>query len=67
MKVFVNEKEVSVFAGACANDAVRQFLCQCGEDAGALSAFVIYDSYGHEIGEDSPLHENQSITIEKAK
>ena len=57
MIVYVDNKEVEIFTGAKAVDAVRA--------AGVKHAARLYDAYGNEIAEDSPMKPGRKIYTAK--
>lgn len=57
MIVYVDNKEVEVFTGAKAVDAVRA--------AGVKRAAGLYDAYGNEIAGDSPMKPGRKIYTAK--
>ena len=57
MIVYVDNKEVEVFTGAKAVDAVRA--------AGVKHAAGLYDAYGNEIAGDSPMKPGRKIYTTK--
>ena len=59
MTVYVDNKEVEVFTGAKAVDAVRA--------AGVKHAAGLYDAYGNEIAGDSPMKPGRKIFTAKPK
>ena len=62
MKVYINQKEIEIFAGACVKDAVVAFdktSCKLFL-SGKLAA---YDSYGNNIEPDGALTAGQSLTL----
>ena len=59
MKVYVDNKEVEVFAGAKAADAARA--------AGVKRIAKLYDAYGNEIAPDSPMKAKRKIFTAKPK
>lgn len=59
MKIYVDNKEVEVFTGAKAEDAVRA--------AGVKRIAKLYDAYGNEIAPDSPMKANRKIFTSKPK
>ena len=59
MIVYVDNKEVEVFTGAKAEDAVRA--------AGVKRAAELYDAYGNEIAKDSPMKPGRKIYTAKPK
>ncbi len=59
MKVYVDNKEVEVFTGATAVDAVRA--------AGVKGSAKLYDAYGNEIAPDSPMKAGRKIFTAKPK
>lgn len=63
MKVYVDNKEIEVFDGARAADAVRAYVAGGGEKGGA----VLYDAYGNEIAGDSPMKAGRKIFTRNPK
>lgn len=62
MKVYINHKEIEIFAGACVKDAVLaydkaawQFLLK--------GKLVVYDSYENIVEPDGALSADQSLSI----
>ncbi|MBR4310611.1 MAG: hypothetical protein IKT79_06240 [Akkermansia sp.] len=58
MRVYVNNAEVSIFAGATAQDAVRRYSTDAGIP---LPEGELYDVYGNVIASDSPMSEGRRI------
>ncbi|MBQ3381950.1 MAG: hypothetical protein IJG54_01265 [Bacteroidales bacterium] len=63
MIVKVNKEEVRIFKGANAKHAILKYILKNKMDVSALDNIKVFDSKGHEIGDDSPLKEGQSITF----
>ena len=61
MKVQVNRTVVEIFDGAKSQHAVLRYLVQRRLPQALLGLGQIQDAYGHEIGQDAPLHEGQII------
>lgn len=59
MKVYVDNREVEVFAGAKAADAARA--------AGVKCISKLYDAYGNEIAQDSPMKAGRKIFTRNPK
>ncbi|MBP5693528.1 MAG: hypothetical protein J6W86_07465 [Bacteroidales bacterium] len=63
MIVKVNKEEVRIFKGATAKHAILRYILKKKMDASKLGEIKVFDGRGHEIGDDSPLKEGQSITF----
>ena len=63
MIVKVNKEEVRIFKGATAKHAILKYILKKKMDASAIDNIKVFDKFGHEIGDDSPLKEGQSITF----
>ena len=63
MRIKVNEKTIVIFKGATARDALLRYFARCDIDRSLVKQAVIYDKWGHTIGHDSPLSDNQEITF----
>ena len=59
MKVYVDNREVEVFAGAKAADAAHA--------AGVKRIAKLYDAYGNEIAQDSPMKAGRKIFTRNPK
>jgi hypothetical protein len=62
MKVYINQHQVEVFAGACIKDAVLAY------DKSAWKLFLkgklsVYDSYGNITEPDGALADEQFLTL----
>ncbi len=62
MRVYINQKEIEIFAGACVGDAVLAF------DKTAWKLYLkgklaIYDGYGNSLDPDGALSANQSLIL----
>jgi hypothetical protein len=66
MKVFINDKEISIFKGACIRDALLAYSPRSLKMtlAGKLS---VLDRFGNLTEPDGPLIEGQRITLKRAK
>ena len=62
MDVHVNGQTVIVFQGATALDALLRYFAKCDIDRRMAQKAVIYDQWGHIIGHDSPMRDNQVIS-----
>jgi len=67
MKVKVNDKEISIFGGAMAVDAIRKYIVTEDMDLDIVERLNVYDKYGHEIDMEAPLKEGDSIKIEEVQ
>lgn len=62
MRVYINQKEIEIFAGACIQDAILAF------DKTAWKLFLrgrlcVYDHYGNSMEPDGALTVDQSLTL----
>jgi hypothetical protein len=66
MKVSINDKEISIFAGARIQDAVLAYSPRSLRmvAAGTLSVF---DRFGNRTDPDGPLIEGQRLTLKRTK
>ena len=62
MKITVNDKQIRIFAGATAKDALRRYYAKT--DPQKADEVTAYDQYGHELDGDAPLHEGMIITTQ---
>jgi hypothetical protein len=62
MKVFVNEKEITLFRGARVKDAVLSFDRKIRHK---ISSYQISDVYGNQTGLDGALQEGSKLFIKK--
>lgn len=62
MNVFINQKKIEIFTGACVKDAVLAYDKKAWQLllSGKLAA---YDQYGNSVEPDGALSENQSLTL----
>jgi len=62
MKVYINQKKIEIFAGACVKDAVLAYDKTAWHlfNKGKLAA---YDLYGNSIEPDGALSPGQSLTL----
>ena len=63
MIVKVNKEEVRIFKGASAKHVILKYILMKKMDASSLDSIMVFDSKGHQIGDDAPLKEGQSITF----
>lgn len=63
MKVFVNDKAISIFKGSRAKDAIRKYCVQSKSEADS-DALRIKDQWGNTISDDSPLSPGIKIYFE---
>jgi hypothetical protein len=64
MKVFVNDKELTLFEGAKVKDAVLNFDKRILRE---LSEYEILDKYGNQTGIDGALQEGSQLFIKTSK
>ena len=64
MNVKVNSKDIRIFKGATAKDAVLRYLSTNKMDKALVEQVVVNDQWNHEIDIDAPLREGQVITFE---
>lgn len=64
MNIKVNSKDIRIFRGATAKDAVMRYLTTNKMDPALAKQVVINDQWNHEIDIDAPLKEGQVITFE---
>lgn len=64
MKVFVNEKEITLFEGAKVKDAVLSFDKRIIRK---ISQYEILDRYGNQTGIDGALLEGSELFIKKVE
>lgn len=62
MNVRVNGQEVAVFQGATVRDAVLRHFAKADIDKGLISRVEVFDKWGHSIGSDATLADQQEIT-----
>lgn len=62
MQVYVNDKAITIFQGATAQDALRRY---CTETGAATEKCHLYDDWGNEIAPDSPMSEGRRIYTTK--
>lgn len=58
MLVYVDNKEVTIFAGATALDALRRY---CTDEGIAIPEGELYDAWGNVIATDSPMCDGRHI------
>ena len=64
MKVYINQKEIAIFAGACILDALLAYSKDTWKQVsnGELS---VYDRFGNLTDPDGPIQEGQQFTIKR--
>lgn len=63
MTVKVNRRMVELFEGARVRDAVLRYLVLRKMNVKLYQTAMVEDEWGHEIGEDAPLHDGQVIKV----
>jgi hypothetical protein len=63
MKVFVNDREITLFSGAKVKDAVLSFDKKLLRK---ISEYDIVDKYGNQTGIDGALQEGSRLFIKKS-
>lgn len=64
MIVFVNDKEISLFRGSRAGNAVLRYYTQMGKKK-EIENLQITDAWGNVIAEDSPLSEGCKMYVKE--
>ncbi len=64
MRIKVNNQEVVIFQGATVKDALLKSFSRDDIDKALINSVEAYDQWGHEIGLDSPLKPDQTITYQ---
>ncbi len=64
MRIKVNNHEVVIFQGATVKDALLKSFSRDDIDKALINSVEAYDQWGHEIGLDSPLKPDQTITYQ---
>jgi hypothetical protein len=64
MKVFVNDKEITLFEGAKVKDAILSFDKKALRE---ISLYEILDRYGNQTDIDGALQEGSRLFIKKLK
>lgn len=63
MTVIVNNSRIRIFNGAKVGDAVLRWAVRNRLDIDTVSSLQVTDAWGHRLGFDAPLSEEQSINI----
>ncbi len=63
MTVIVNNSSIRIFSGATAGDAVLRWAVRNKLDISKVSSLQVTDQWGHKIGFEAPLSENQLIKV----
>lgn len=63
MTVIVNDSKIRIFNGARVGDAVLRWAVRNRLDINAVSSLQVTDKWGHKLGFEAPLSENQMIKI----
>ncbi|MDR2126830.1 MAG: hypothetical protein LBP63_08380 [Prevotellaceae bacterium] len=64
MKIFINDSEIEIFAGATIESAIRKLDKKILNEI-KKGKSEVYDRYGNRVSISGPLHENSQITIKK--
>lgn len=67
MKIIVNRKHIEIFEGAAVKHALLRYAVVKGLDKDEIKEWEVYDSYGHSIDHEAPLHEQQKIRFKIKK
>ena len=60
MRVVVNGRTVTLFAGAIVRDAIHAWATEAGE---CLTGWIARDANGFEMAPDGPLEEGMRLTV----
>ena len=60
MRVVVNDRTVTLFAGAVVRDAIHALASEEGEQ---LTGWIARDENGFEMAPDGPLEEGMRLTV----
>ena len=63
MTVTVNNSTIRIFNGAKVGDAVLRWAVRNKLDINKVSSLQVADQWGHKIGFEAPLSENQTIKV----
>ena len=63
MTVTVNDSKIRIFNGAKVGDAVLRWAVRNKLDISTVSSLQVSDQWGHEIGFEAPLSDNQIIKV----
>lgn len=63
MIVIVNNSRIRIFSGARVGDAVLRWAVRNRLDIAKVPSLQVTDQWGHKLGNDAPLKENQMIRI----
>jgi len=67
MIVIVNNTKIRIFNGAKVGDAVLRWAVRHRLDIAKVSSLQVTDKWGHRLGNEAPLSDNQRITIQVSK
>lgn len=62
MKVIVNGKEIEIYSGAKAGDAVRAYFSERGVSV-SLASVCIYDRWGYEVDPDGSINAGSRLEV----
>ncbi|MBP5229787.1 MAG: hypothetical protein J6Z32_06560 [Bacteroidales bacterium] len=63
MIVKVNNEEVRIFKGASVKHALLRYILRIKADVSNIEKLQVKDCKGHQIDQDAPLKEGDSITV----
>lgn len=63
MTVIVNDSKIRIFNGARVGDAVLRWAVRNRVDISKVSSLQVTDQWGHKIGNEAPLKDEQIIKI----
>ena len=63
MTVIVNDSKIRIFNGARVGDAVLRWAVRNRVDISKVSSLQVTDQWGHNIGNEAPLKDEQIIKI----
>lgn len=63
MTVIVNDSKIRIFNGARVGDAVLRWAVRNRVDISKVSSLQVTDEWGHKIGNEAPLKDQQIIKI----
>ena len=63
MTVIVNDTSIRIFNGARVGDAVLRWAVRNRLDINKVSSLQVTDQWGHKIGYEAPLRDQQIIKI----
>ena len=63
MIVKVNNQEVRIFKGASVKHALLRYILRVKADVSNIEKLQVKDRKGHQLDQDAPLKEGDSITV----